>query len=755
MIPSLVSLALNQQMLSGRILSMLYQMLEDKNESNESFCVKVELETGRKKSFRDLIVALSEQSYGIACSTFDMPQLAILAVNIQCSLCKRFPIVIDALSRLSQVNELAHARILTYGIGLHSLPLEGNFEALISYTISDFRSLHKRQHSDAVSAFLILCLVHSTHVLAPIISYQITKEQSFELMYLIAEYYYSMGDFANVLKIPEMHKRVWQKHLGDKAMLTVRKPTQMCIARALEATGQMLKARDLYSTYGGDQGHLENIDAYISGKSIYASVKHTMVISKGIESTFLSSRELPDGNLAVFFQQEGPSHLFNFHIYAPTTGSFDQFALPGHEQNKWKGILMVPDLPSKALRILVSSYDCASSTSDQGITEMLESMSVHDPTSKKSEKLLERVELWEFDNSNNSWNQIKTRGCIPDRLVVTRPGRACAIIHNRLVLFGGMDFGARSNNEIHSSAGPYVLDLTSLEWFRIPHPYRSSLNGDDPIIIRHLLPLFDAVWTTEIHGQQMVAMLSQGKADVNTKGDNEVVPKYVLDLFGLNDNGTSQPSAFWLLDVQTADRCGYIASMSPSCAKIGSTLLVLGSHDTSMVGKLQVDGTTQLSKPSSSNFFLDTSFLAFDPEQMEWRGINIGNFHPFENTTDDSTRKFLLVPSAEPATCHILCQKNNNKIQIGVISNLKSISRSFTKPLSARKRLSKKNTLSYQIAKAEKYRLPLLQECALCHIFETVNDKFKCCSKCKVPFYCSVNCQRRHWKTHHKVACLN
>jgi hypothetical protein len=552
-IPSLVYLALNKQMLSGRILSMLYHMLENKNESNESFCVKVELEKDGKRSFRDLIVALSEQSYGIACSTFDMPQLAILAVKIQCSLCKRFPNVIDALSRLSQVNELTHARILTYGIGFHSLPLEGNFEALVSYTISDFRSLHKSQHSDTVSAYVMSCLVHSTHVLAPIISHQITKEQSFELMYLMAEYYYSRGDFANVLKVPETYKTVWQKYRGDKAMLAVRKPTQMCIARALEATGQMLKARDLYSTYGGDQGHLENIDAYISGKSIYASVKHRTVISKGIESTFLSSRELPDGNLAVLFQQESPSHLFNFHIYAPTTGSFDQFALPGHEQNKWKGILMVPDLPSKPLRILVSSYDCTSSTGDQGITEMLESMGVHDPTSKKSKKLLERVELWEFDNSNIIWNQIKTRGCIPDRRVVTRSGRACAIIHNRLVLFGGMDFGAGSNTEIQSSAGSYVLDLTSREWFRIPHPYRFSLCTGRAGPVSSHLPSFDAVWTTEIHGQQMVAMLRQGKADVNTKGDNEVVPKYALDLFGLNENGTSQPSAFWLLDVQTVD----------------------------------------------------------------------------------------------------------------------------------------------------------------------------------------------------------
>jgi len=43
--------------------------------------------------------------------------------------------------------------------------------------------------------------------------------------------------------------------------------------------------------------------------------------------------------------------------------------------------------------------------------------------------------------------------------------------------------------------------------------------------------------------------------------------------------------------------------------------------------------------------------------------------------------------------------------------------------------------------------------CSNCQSPEGQALKHKICSACKQAFYCSVDCQRNHWKSGHKVEC--
>jgi hypothetical protein len=48
----------------------------------------------------------------------------------------------------------------------------------------------------------------------------------------------------------------------------------------------------------------------------------------------------------------------------------------------------------------------------------------------------------------------------------------------------------------------------------------------------------------------------------------------------------------------------------------------------------------------------------------------------------------------------------------------------------------------------------LTRQCAFCGVDGTTNGlKLKPCSRCKIPFYCGVECQRAHWKEGHKAIC--
>ncbi len=135
--------------------------------------------------------------------------------------------------------------------------------------------------------------------------------------------------------------------------------------------------------------------------------------------------------------------------------------------------------------------------------------------------------------------------------------------------------------------------------------------------------------------------------------------------------------------------------------------------------------------------------LTFDITKMQWRGINI---HPLELLTppnsdfDDSCH---FVHGSDSEHCYCI-SPSSDVLRICGISNLHSVGNSPTKPLNSRQRLSKKNTLSYQLNKAKRDKSRPLRKCTSCGAFERPG----------INTTAPKSCQKRHWKAGHKHQCV-
>lgn len=312
MAPMFVGSAVKQRLLSERVLFVVLQ-LADQNDA--PFHEKVDLGEGAAQTLLSLSVQVIEQSYELASSTFDEPQLAILAVHILCLLCKRFSSAIDALLRLARADQLAQARVLRHGIA-NGLPLEGNVDNLLVFLLQDFRVLVKHHHTLATGI-----LVDSLVALAPLLDAAETPHQSFEVIYLLAEYYLVKGDYWRVLKTPETFAPIWQLYVQDKASLEIQaRPVKLCMARAMEAIGDISSAREMFASCGVQD--LKVLDSCLAGKQLYVSAQPVVPV-RGIRD--LSSRELCDGRLALVFRQESEGNhkrlRLRFAVFEPESGS--------------------------------------------------------------------------------------------------------------------------------------------------------------------------------------------------------------------------------------------------------------------------------------------------------------------------------------------------------------------------------------------------------------------------------------------------
>ncbi|CAB9525805.1 expressed unknown protein [Seminavis robusta] len=696
---------------------------------------------------------LIEQSYHLACSTFDEPQLCILAITVLCTLSRRFPVGIGLLIKLSQTSDLARARVASCCIA-NQVPCEVNIDSdFVSVLLEDIRLLIRRRHNNFASL-----LVEALPALAPLVCTKTgCPQQSFELVYLYAEHIAEKGDHWKVISIPEIFSDVWQRQLEDVSLKKYARPIYLCIAKSLEATGDLSKAREIFASCGVPD--LQDLDACIQGRMMYASIEASLPLK---DITDLDARMVEGGNVAIFFHQKrgDKDGLRGYHVQMNMidsgTGELVNIPLPDQSARRWKAVRVVPDAPSSALRVLVSSANCTDGE-DDGIDLM--SFMIEDMMPKKG-ALTEKVELWEF--RGNRWFQIKTRGCIPDSQVVTRVGSACAVLGPFLVVFGGADMmttrnrGARTMGE--SSAAAYLLDTRSREWFRVAHPYKHSwFTGPcPPDHICVSLPVFQAVWDVEVNGEPMIAMLRKGRDEVNEKR-SEKVPKYALDLFRLlKVDGKERPEVIWHLTVAAKDRCGYLASQfRAQCHQFGNTSLVLAPSVGSMIEKVGADGKSTISyfdKGGSHGSPTSILFIdALDMSRAEWRGVKIHNAKLLRGDINYKTQ-YKLVPSMDPTMCYVLVSSGTS-YKLCRICNLDSINECFTESLTDRNRHSRKNTVGYQLEKAHKNSCRPMRECALCRGFERGTDKFKCCSRCRVVFYCSRRCQLRSWKEEHKSVC--
>jgi len=55
------------------------------------------------------------------------------------------------------------------------------------------------------------------------------------------------------------------------------------------------------------------------------------------------------------------------------------------------------------------------------------------------------------------------------------------------------------------------------------------------------------------------------------------------------------------------------------------------------------------------------------------------------------------------------------------------------------------------------FSIEKLRQCdsEFCEKIETIDQHFKCCSRCHVPRYCSEECQEKHWASGHKHRCFD
>ena len=739
--PLLLVSAVKERKLSQRILALILHLLETR--SNQEFHSTVD--TGENSDHQEesllwYCIKLAEQSYELACDEFDEPQLACLATYALCLISQRFSVATSSLVRLSSLNEVAAARVLRYSIAAR-LPFDGNIAIVLPQLLDDFRTFVRRKHDGPVE-LLVLLLPN----LWPVVSHVASSspQQTFELIYLLAEFYLKRGEYLRVIKLPETFHEMWELYENDKkALATEVRRVNLCIARAKEAIGELSDARDLYLSCGIDPEDLRKLDACLHGTQIYvAAVDIAETIGTEIEE--LEARELGDGSIALLSRRkENLSQSIQFHLFDPHTGSLSIQQLP-YNGKQWRAVKVIPDTPSSPLMILVAPRHIENTDNRGYISEIIERMEV-----LGSPTVNEPIELWRYENLQ--WKEIKTRGTIPSRLNVIRIGSHCVLLEGKLIVFGGTSLLGTS---AESSCGVFLLDLLTREWFRLPHPYQQSLFIDsqgrpssEPSLINTSLPPILNVFKIKNNGQNLLALLRQ-KKEVNPRR-NELVPKYALDLV-IFEQITFRPECFWLLDVQTTDRCGYMGSlMHTKSIQIGHVALVVGKR-IGWVEQQQLDGSVRL----DGNFNIDKqlTITALDVEQMEWRGLDM-----YKKDLITTEKNPLLVPSSSKSACHLIMW-SSKELQVFRLENLQSLSLCFTKPISKQKLQSKKFTVSYQIKKAQKKRMKAVRECAFCHVFEALSGSthdFKCCARCRVPFYCSKKCQKQHWRAGHKTECTS
>jgi hypothetical protein len=265
------------------------------------------------------------------------------------------------------------------------------------------------------------------------------------------------------------------------------------------------------------------------------------------------------------------------------------------------------------------------------------------------------------------------------------------------------------------------------------------------------LPPFACVSSVSIDGQDLILMLRQGKPIKIEKRGNELVPKFALDLLGLGEVRDGRPTCWWHLNVDTLDSSGYIAMAggSNTSAQIGQSVLVIGCGNHGIIKKAELDGTTKIDFQTEGR--LEARVDALDIRSLEWRGTSIHNSW----LLGADLKQAVFVPSSTDSTCsYLVTSDSKDELRLLCLHNVGAIGSCFTKKIEAKKILSKKNTLSYQIERARQETVRPTRECAFCHILEGPNEKFACCARCRRPFYCSRKCQRQHWKTGgHKQDC--
>jgi hypothetical protein len=186
---------------------------------------------------------------------------------------------------------------------------------------------------------------------------------------------------------------------------------------------------------------------------------------------------------------------------------------------------------------------------------------------------------------------------------------------------------------------------------------------------------------------------------------------------------------------------------------IGDSLFVLGGiGETCLVERLQSPGSASIIQdiPIGQKTGVRSDLL--DLATMEWRSLAIHNAWVLGSGLSSGK----LLASSQKALCYLIAIEEGS-LRFLCLHNASLIKSCVKKAISGKKLQSKKNTLSYQLEKATQHTVQPMHSCTFCGIFEAPGvAPFKCCARCRVPFYCSRECQGRHWKKkgrNHKAMC--
>jgi hypothetical protein len=714
------------------------------------------LGNGTEVTIQALSIQVLEQSYTLASGRFDQPHLSMYALRLLV-LCVEKPSwrdrAFEVISNLVASDSLAGARLsLVTKAYSSSLQLSTPTPLFIMYMLSDLRVFVQRKHH--ASAELIACHFLSQDALGD--SLDGSAADILELFYLIVEHLMSSSQFEKVPLLGTTISQVMDASSGHDELEMSRRRLQISLARAFQALGDLDRAAGIYNDSQCTEEGTHLTRMLTEGSPFWShKSNHFLGDMKGDSKKILGAREMQDGSVAFFVRSMSVQTTQTcFYIRSPE-GKLVRKDLP-HNGTRWKTVQVVPNNIVDPLLVLVAPQE----ENEDMISGMLAMMS-------RSEDPPALIELWQFDGTN-AWEEIQTRGDIPNRLSLTLIGSDSKILNQKLVLFGGMcTFPTRAGDgEDLNPSAVSIMCLESKEWLRVPHPYESCFARDGqgrpagPIV--RTLPPFSAMSTCRYNanGDEMIILLKQGESLTAEKRGNELVPKYAIDFFGEarelhHESSSVRRSCTWGLGVPTFDRSGYIAdhTMSAESVNIADSLLVLGGMGkTSVVERLQSQGSASyiLDHPMGQTTGVRSDLL--DLATMEWRSLAIHN--SWLLGTGISSGK--LLASSQQDLCYLIAIDEGN-LRFLCLHNASSIKSCVEKAISGKKLKSKKNTLSYQLKKATQHTVQPMHSCTCCGIFEGPGvTPFKCCARCRVPFYCSRECQTRHWKKkcgNHKEAC--
>jgi MYND finger len=713
-------------------------------------------EPEEKLTLQEMSIQLLQKSYTL-CERFDKPEGSLFVIQLLVAALEKPSSrerALEVLCSIVAADEVAAARLfLATSTSSVGFCVDISKASFLKVALKDFKIFVQRKHHSCSQTYARYFL--ESGFVFDFRDDDSCVEDCLELTYLIVVQIQSTLRFHLIPCLMDdlIHPILDASANSQAELKTNRRRLQLSVAEAYEALGDLEKARTLFQECK-QRNNVAALTKTINESSPYWAQKGVHVLDENC-TRILGARRLNRKETAIFLECHHPVKAgpISFLICSDN-GSVTPRNLP-NGASQWIEIKIVPTPPTEPLLLLVSPLIKSDGDSVMiGLKMMM----------GRSEKEVP-IQLWKFDN--DSWSQIKLRGDIPSRESLVA-GSHCVCMNDKVVLVGGTQI-PRTLGVQAPKPSVYVLNLSTKEWRGVLHPYQTDFFRDQqgratrpPLSI---LPPFSAMNTLNKDGglAYAIVMLRQGEPVVNKKRNNELVPKFAIDLLVNASSSDKDMGLFsWILDVPTIDRSGYIADhIGSKCVQITELgLLVLSTNQISTVETLQSCGRTEFSSFGSVPRAPTLNLLNL--QTMEWRGVSIRNDRLL-GCEIESMSDLMTCGDEEDTVQLIVLDQQGTRLRFLTLHNASHIQSSdcVQEAVSAMKiSQSKKMTLSYQIEHTKKYSAKPMRCCANCGMFETYGaaqvERFKCCARCRIPFYCSRSCQRKHWGEsggNHKAVC--